>query len=225
VALAEGAPPQPAWSTYVAVESADAVAARTRDAGGTVVVEPFDVLDVGRMTVLADPAGAVFCGWEAKAHPGARLVNEPGTWNWSDLHTTDPERAEAFYGAVLGWEADGADLREGGYAMWRLPGYADFLETIDPELRRRHAELGAPEGFSDAIGWMLPMTSDRSAEDPAAHWAVTFAVDDTDLVAGRAVELGGKIVAAPVDLPPVRVAVLSDPQGAVFSVNTYQPDG
>jgi predicted enzyme related to lactoylglutathione lyase len=50
---------------------------------------------------------------------------------------------------------------------------------------------------------------------------VTFA--DTDATADRAVELGGQVVMPPFDAPPVRSAVLADPQGAAFAVNTYTP--
>jgi len=63
--VAEHAPPTPTWNTYVWVDSADDAAAKARAAGGTVIAEPFDVMDAGRMAVLADPEGAVFCVWQA----------------------------------------------------------------------------------------------------------------------------------------------------------------
>ena len=94
----EGAPPQAAWSTYIWVEHADEAAAKARDAGGRVVSEPFDVLEAGRMAVLADPDGAVFCVWQAREHRGARIVNEPGSLNFNVLNTRDREAAKRFYG-------------------------------------------------------------------------------------------------------------------------------
>jgi uncharacterized protein len=177
-----------------------------------VLVEPFDVAGAGRMAVLADPAEAVFCVWEAGRHRGAEIVNAPGTWNWSDLHTGDPEGAKAFYGAVFGWEASTLDFG----TMWRLPGYGDALAEIDPEIRLRHAEAGAPEGFSDAIGWLVP-----AAGDEPSRWSVTFAVDDADAIADRAAELGGTATVPPFDAGPARIAVLRDPQGAQFTVSRY----
>src|SRR3954454_9371491 len=51
--MQEGQPP--AWTTYVSVEDADATAAAVRDAGGQVIAEPMDVMDLGRMAVFADP--------------------------------------------------------------------------------------------------------------------------------------------------------------------------
>jgi predicted enzyme related to lactoylglutathione lyase len=219
------APPTPVWNTYIWVDSADTAAAQVKEAGGRALMEPFDVLDAGRMGVFSDPSGAVFCVWQAKEHKGAQLVNEPGTWNWSDLNTRDPKGAKAFYGAVFGWEADSMDLGDGDLTMWRVPGYGGFLQKRDPDLRRRQADVGAPEGFADAIGWLVPMTSEQSPEDVPPHWSVTFSVADADAIADRAAELGGKIMSSPVDVPYARVAVLSDPQGAVFTVSKFTPPG
>jgi predicted enzyme related to lactoylglutathione lyase len=208
------------WNTYIAVESADAAAAKVRTGGGAVLREPFDVLDAGRMGVFSDPLGAEFRVWEAGRRRGAQLVNAPGTWNWSTLDTPDPKSSMAFYNAVFGWEAVSVGP---GATMLRLPGYANFLETLDPDLRHRHADAGVPEGFSDAVAWMAPMTDDQLAAGARPHWGVTFAVEDADAVAGRAQKLGGSVQVPPFDAWMVRVAVLRDPQGAAFTVNRYDP--
>jgi predicted enzyme related to lactoylglutathione lyase len=222
----EQAPPTPAWNTYVWVDSADDTAAKVKAAGGNAIMDPFDVLEAGRMAVLADPEGAVFCVWQAKEHKGAQLVNEPGTWNFSELNTRDPDGAKTFYGAVFGWKAETLDLGGGAETtMFRLPGYGDFLEQRDPDLRSRMAADGAPEGFEDAVAWLIPMTSDQYPEDVPPHWSVTFAVDDADAVADSAAKLGGKVMVPPFDAPYVRMTVLSDPQGAVFTASKYVPGG
>jgi uncharacterized protein len=221
----EQAPPTPGWNTYVWVDSADDATAKVKAAGGNALMEPFDVLDAGRMAVLTDPEGAVFCVWQAKEHKGAQLVNEPGTWNFSELNTRDPEGAKAFYGTVFGWEAETLDYGEGQTTMWRLPGYGDFLERRDPDLRRRMAADGAPEGFEDAVAWLIPMTSDQYPDDVPPHWNVTFAVDDADAVADRAAKLGGQVRVPPFDAPFVRMTVVSDPQGAAFTASKYVPGG
>ena len=221
----EQAPPTPGWNTYVWVDSADDTTAKVKAAGGNALMEPFDVLDAGRMAVLTDPEGAVFCVWQAKEHKGAQLVNEPGTWNFSELNTRDPEGAKAFYGTVFGWEAETLDYGEGQTTMWRLPGYGDFLERRDPDLRRRMAADGAPEGFEDAVAWLIPMTSDQYPDDVPPHWNVTFAVDDADAVADRAAKLGGQVRVPPFDAPFVRMTVVSDPQGAAFTASKYVPGG
>ncbi len=96
--LPEGAPSTATWNTYIWVDSADEAAAKARAAGGT-AMEPFDVMDAGRMAVVTDPEGATFCVWQAKRNRGAQVVNEHGSLNFNGLVTRDPERAEAFYGA------------------------------------------------------------------------------------------------------------------------------
>jgi hypothetical protein len=107
--------------------------------------------------------------------------------------------------------------------MFRAPGYGSFLEATDPDLRRRQSNDGAPKGFEDAIAWMMPMESEEYPEDVPSHWSVTFAVDDTDAIVSMAAKLGGDVVVPPFDAGVVRAAVLSDPQGAVFSVSKYDP--
>src|SRR3954451_8485196 len=132
---AEGASPQPAWNTYIWVDSADETAAKIREAGGQVVSDPFDVMEAGRMAVCADPEGASFCLWQPGRHRGARIVNEHGSVNFNGLNTRDPQRAKAFYGAVFGWQT--LDFGGGGAAAWTLPGYGEHLEQRDPGLRER----------------------------------------------------------------------------------------
>jgi predicted enzyme related to lactoylglutathione lyase len=213
------------WNTYIGADNADDAAARVEGAGGRVLTEPFEVADAGRMGVFADPAGAVFCVWQANRHKGAQLVNAAGSWNWSNLYTGDLEGSRSFYGAVFGWQFDTLDVGGGSLALCRVPGYGDFLEAFDPDLRTRQANVGAPSGFEDAVAWMAPLASAPSATTVSPHWSVTFAVDDADAIAERAAQLGGVVVVPPHDAPPVRLAVLRDPQGAEFTVSRFAPDG
>jgi predicted enzyme related to lactoylglutathione lyase len=184
-----------------------------------VLTEPFDVMEAGRMAVFADPEGAAFCAWQANQHRGAAIVNEPATLNFNDLNTRDPERAKAFYRSVFGWEVLGLD---GGFEMWALPGYGDFLEQSNPGLRANMAEAGAPEGFEDVVASLNPITDDQPQLPP--HWGVTFAVDDADATAQRAAELGGQVIVAPFDAPWVRMTVITDPQGATFTASKFVPE-
>ena len=208
----------PAWNTHVAVDDADAAAARVRDAGGTVLAAPFDLFDLSRMAWCADPAGATFGLWEPQDIAGAQSVNAPGTWNFSELKTADVDGATRFYGDVFGWEVDQVDMGAMHGTMVRLPGYADFLEEFDPGIRQRHADFGAPPGFSECIAWIMPL-----ADGEAPHWNVTFAVADTDAVASAAREHGGTVLVDPFDVPPVRSAVIADPAGARFTANAFNP--
>ncbi|MGH9026496.1 MAG: VOC family protein [Acidimicrobiia bacterium] len=210
-----------AWNTYIWVESADATAARVTDAGGTIVEAPSDVLDYGRMAVCADPEGASFSLWQAGTHRGAQLVNEPNTWVFSELHSRDPEGAVAFYGSVFGWEIKTYEMGDSSFSMFLLAGYGDSLSARDPELRER--QDGAPERFEDVVAWLIPMTDDQPADVPA-NWGVTFAVDDADAAVDRAQSLGATVLVPPFDAPPVRMSVLTDPQGATFTASQFKPD-
>jgi uncharacterized protein len=211
----EGQSGPAAWNTYVWVEDADETAGKVRAAGGTVLMEPADVGDSGRMAVCADPSGATFSVWQPNEHRGATVVNEPGSLNFNDLHTRDLEGAAAFYGAVFGWE-----IIHG--SMWALPAYGDFLERRTPGTRGNMASMGAPERFEEAVASVNRIPDDQP--DVRPHWGLTFGVDDADAIAARAAELGGRVVVPPTDAPWVRMTVITDPQGATFTAAKFVPE-
>ena len=171
------------------------------------------------MAVFTDPEGAAFSVWQAQEVAGAQLVNEHGTVNFNGLNTRDVAAAKAFYGAVFGWRT--LDLG-GGVEMWRLDGYGDHLEEIQPGTRKAVKESGGPEGFEDVVASLNPIGDDQP--DTPAHWSVTFAVDDADAIAARATELGGRVLMPPFDAPWVRMTVLADPQGARFIASKFVPE-
>ena len=197
------------------MESADETAAKVREAGGTVLMEPFDIFDSGRMAWFADPEGAEFGVWQPNQHRGAAVVNEPGSLNFNGLHTRDLEGAKAFYGAVFGWEL----LPMG---MWALPAYGDHLEALNPGTRERTAEMGGPTRFEEVVAAFTVISDDQP--DTPAHWDVTFGVADADATAERAAELGGTVVVPPFDAPWIRGSVIRDPQGATFNANQFVPE-
>ena len=175
-----------AWNTYIAVDNADDTAARVEAAGGGVVEPATDARDGGRSVVCRDPFAVPFRLWQAGKRLGAQVVNTPGGWNFSDLHAANPEASAEFYSKVFGWVFD--DL---GFAtMIRVPGYGDQLAaTIDPEIHSRQADVQAPPGFADAIGWLSPVRND---EEP--HWHVSFTLADRDKTASEAERLGGTVL-------------------------------
>jgi predicted enzyme related to lactoylglutathione lyase len=191
-------PGPPVWATYIAVDDADDAVAKVLTAGGHVLVPVIDVLDVGRMAVFTDPVGATFSVWQAGTHPGAELVNEPGTWSWSELLTTDVEASKAFYGDVFGWTAEthGAGAT-GEYTEWQVDGRS--------------------------VGGMMQKPPMLPEEVPP-FWAVYFAVTDTDAAVARVTELGGSVMMPPIDIEPGRFAVVADPFGGVFNVIALSPE-
>lgn len=227
VAAAVGGPPGPrdpsGWATYVSVASADESAEAVRAHGGSVIQAPVDIPRAGRVAHCADPQGAPIGLWEPGENHGVELVNVQGSWNFSELHTADPDGAVAFYGAVFGWVCDRMEVGPDAVAwLWRLPGYGDFLAEADPEIRERQATGLAPDGFADAVAWMEPFTPDAT-DGAAAHWSVTFAVDDADAAHERAIELGASVVTPLFDTPYNRASVISDPQGAELTLSEYRP--
>jgi uncharacterized protein len=188
----------PWWTTYISVADADETAAAIKADGGVILVEPMDVLDVGRMAVASDPAGAMFSIWQPRTHIGAGIVNEPNTLFWNELTTRDPQHSIEFYGAVFGWVAV---LMPTGVGE----GYAEF-------------HIG-----DRSVGGLLPMTGDERPADAPNHWMVYFAVEDCDAMAERVVDLGGTVPVPPTDVPVGRFAVVNDPQGAVFSMIAVHP--
>lgn len=193
---AEDAPAS--WNTYVWVDDADDAAAKAQAAGGTVVAEPFDVFDAGRMAAMQDQAGAWIHLWQAGRQRGAGLVNEPGTLSWNELTTRDPDGSKQFYGAIFGWQAAPMDLDGVEYTLWHPPG-----EIADS---------------AAALGGMMPMIGDMWPAEMPNHWMTYFAVEDADAACARCQELGGAVPVPPFDTPVGRSAVLSDPLGAVLSV-------
>jgi predicted enzyme related to lactoylglutathione lyase len=217
--IPEAAPSTAMWNTYVWVDSADEAASKVHEAGGGVVMEPFDVMDAGRMALFTDPEGAAFWVLEARQHRGARLVNDPGSLNFNTLNTRDLEAAGSFYGSVFGWQTFTLD---GGLAMFTLRGYGDWLERESPGLREEMAAAGAQAGFEDVVASINPIGDDQP--DTPAHWSVTFAVADADATAAKADGLGGSVIVPPFDAPWVRMTVIADPQGATFIASKFTPE-
>lgn len=190
---------QPAWSTYVAVDDVDAAVARAQGAGGSVLVEPMDVLELGRMAVFADPQGAVFGVWQAGTFVGAEVVNEAGALVWNQLDTRDTAGAKEFYGAVFGWSFEDNEYEGTGTYTSIKSGQA-------------------------AIGGMLDMTG-RVPDEVPPNWLAYFAVEDVDATVEALEGAGGGVALGPVDIVAGRIAVVTDPGGAAFALIKPQPIG
>jgi uncharacterized protein len=192
-----GPPDAPAaWTTYLATADADATAARITAAGGELIVEPFDVADLGRMAIAADPAGAAFGLWQGGAFGGAQRANEPGAMIWNEHLSRDPDGSQAFYQAVF------------GYSFGDVPGGGARYATLHLDGR--------------SVGGIGELTADHPA-GATAHWAVYFAVADADAAISSVVRLGGRVIAPARDTPYGRLAMVTDDQGGAFSVLAEVP--
>jgi uncharacterized protein len=193
----QGVPPN--WMLYISVASADDAAKRTKQAGGTVLKDAFDVGESGRMAVLQDPTGAAFAVWQANKSQGIGIAHVDGTLCWADLSTPDPQRASKFYGDLFGWQM--------------------MTEDEDPEHDYLHIKNG--EHFIGGI----PPAKYHNANAPA-HWLAYILTSNCDQTADKAKQLGAAIYLPPTTVENVgRMAVVADPQGAVFALFQHIPRG
>jgi uncharacterized protein len=187
-----GGPPAAFWTTYLSGTDVDVHAAAIRDAGGQVMVDPLDVMGLGRMLIGQDPTGAMFGIWQPQAHTGAELVNENAALTWNELMTRDIDAAEAFYGAVFDYTFEALpQMPEGGYRLMKVN--------------------------DQVVAGIWAMTDEVPADMPP-HWLAYFQLDDVDAGFDRVRDLGGEVLREPRDSPYGRFAPVRDPQGATFSL-------
>ena len=182
----------PHWNSYIAAQDLDRRAGRVSELNGQVLMPPFDVLDVGRMAVVADPTGAIFAMWEPKSHIGAELVNVPGAITWNELGTKDVETAKRFYADLFGWAYDDIDIN----------GQGTYSIIVNEEARETAASA--------------QQTPQEVCIPP--NWLVYFGAASIDESAAQAKELGGNVVVPTMHVPNGAFSVIADPHGAVFAL-------
>src|SRR5262245_28980671 len=154
-----GGPPMSYWSTYFATDDVDALTERVKNASGTVIVEPMDVMDAGRMAVYSHPDAGMFGAWQAGNHKGAQLVNEPVSLAWNALMTRNVDSAATFMRAAFGLSTSTQEFGGGPYTILML------------------GERGVA-----GINEMPPGVPDEAP----AFWNVSFSVTDTDATVAKA---------------------------------------
>ncbi len=187
------------WAVYINVLDVDAMTTKAVALGATLLAPAMDIPKVGRMSVVADPTGAVIHLFAGVGECGKRLPQtEPGSFCWMELLTSDPAAALRFYGALLGWTSTAMPMPIGDYTLLWLPG-------ADPA-----AMKGSVGGLMKIQPEWGPMPS---------SWLSYIMVPSVDAAAERARANGGKICNEPTDIPNVgRMAVVTDPTGATFAL-------
>lgn len=181
----------PHWNLYMAVTSADDAVAKAAKAGGKVLSPAFDVMDVGRMGVIQDPTGAVFCLWQAKKHSGLGVVGENNAFCWADLSSPDPQRAGKFYSDFFGWKLEKSAKDPSGYL--HIKNGDHFIGGIPP------------------VDYRDPNTP--------PHWLIYFMVADVHAATAKAKQMSARVYMQPTHMEGVGTwSVLADPQGAVFAL-------
>ncbi|MEO3975558.1 VOC family protein [Streptomyces sp. CAU 1734] len=191
-----------AWTPYMAADDAYTAAETVRHSGGTLGVGPLDVEDAARIAIVTDPAGAIFGLWQPVAHGGIALSGTPGTPVWHELRTFSTESVTKFYETVFGYEPEPAALADDD---------ADDVIGVGEDhvtLRLNGRRVASLHGVGRSV---LP-------RDRGSYWMTYFAVEDTDVTAARVTELGGHVLEQPAEGPYGRVATVTDPEGAVFTI-------
>lgn len=181
----------PHWMLYIQADSADASAAKAISLGAQQIVPPSDIPNIGRFAVIADPTGAHVSIFQPGSHKGMATFQEDNALCWADLNTPDAEKASKFYSDWLGWTYE---IGKDGYRhILNGKTKEDMIGGIPPKM---HAPPGTP-----------------------AHWMAYFAVKDARATGAKAAQLGANTLMPAELMPDVgTIAVLADPQGAVFAL-------
>jgi hypothetical protein len=181
-----------AWSIYIGTSDIAEMTAKVHAAGGTVVAPPMQVGEQGSMAVFGDPSGAFISAWQPKSMAGGVMAGTPGGYGWAELNSRGLDKAVEFYANAFGWGTRTSPMGESGL-------YTEF-------------RVG-DESIAGAVE-MNPMTP---AGVPS-YWMVYFAVADVDASFKKAIAGGAREMVAPRDYPGGRLAILGDPQGAMFGL-------
>jgi predicted enzyme related to lactoylglutathione lyase len=190
---------QPAWLTFISARDVDAAKATAVTQGARVLLAPRDVPLRGREAIFADPQGAVFAVVATSRGDTPERLAAPGEWIWSSLITTDPDTDAAFYQSLFDYEVfDLAPSSPGAQHLMFASG--DFLR----------ASANTPPVSNPGIH---------------PHWINFIRVIDTSVIAANVLKLGGKVLAGPyTDRHGGQVAIVADPQGAIFGLMEW-PEG
>ncbi|MFG2653476.1 VOC family protein [Streptomyces sp. NPDC048436] len=180
-----------AWNLYFATPDATATAAKIRDNGGTLAMEPMRVGEFGTMATAQEPSGAYFSVWQPDTHEGFEKTGETGAYCWAEVTTRDPAATDVFFPAVFPYETRKMDVDDVDFSVFQAGG--------EPVLGR------------------LKMTEDFPPDAPP-HINVHFAVDNCDAAIATVTKLGGRLIFGPMDSPFGRFATVADQQDAVFTV-------
>jgi predicted enzyme related to lactoylglutathione lyase len=180
------------WTVYLTTDDADRTAESAKANGGQVHMEPMDVTQNGRFTMLADPGGASIGAWQPREVHGFEIRGEAGAPSWFELQTRDYDKSVAFYRDVFGWDA----------------------HTMSDSPEFRYTTLGEGE---HALAGIMDATQFVPEGEPAA-WSLYFEVENADAALKRIEELGGKVVQPAEDTPYGRLAAAADPTGTRFKL-------
>ena len=186
---AQGIPPH--WQTYLNAPDLEETVAAWQAQGGTICMEPCEVMDAGRMATVQDPTGAVVVLWQPKTFIGAGIVNERQTLCWNELQTWEAKVAADFYSAIFGWTVE-VDEKPPHYTTVKVDGHYN--------------------------GGIFDMSQTQLPRSIPSNWAVYFNVEDLDGAIAKTQALGGAPLMEPISTDVGRFTTIRDPQGATVTL-------
>jgi predicted enzyme related to lactoylglutathione lyase len=190
----------PSWTSYAFVADADATVAAAEAAGGSITMPVMDIMDQGRMALIAGPDGAVMGVWQPLEHDGATVFDAPGAVTWNELQSRNLSAARTFLSTVFGWHWES-----------QQPGDLEYWVA--------HLDQARSDQVND-IGGAMNMPDNVPPEAPSM-WVVYFAVEDCDASAAKVAALGGSLFLPPMEMGPGTFAGATDPTGAMFFFGSF----
>ncbi len=181
------------WMGYISTADVDGAAAKAKEAGGTIHLEPTNMEGVGRFAVIGDKDGAVYGVVKTTAGDAKQAKPNMNEFGWMELWTKKgTEQAEAYYTAALGYQVQPFPMKKGkNYSMLSYDNnpYAGIIQ--------------APQAKY------------------ANNWVPYVPVENVDEIIKKAKKAKGKTIGKPLDIDGVgRIGYLIDPSGAVIGVMT-----
>lgn len=191
-----------AWSVYLRTSHAESTVQKAVDHGAQVIVPAMDISDMGKMAMVADPAGAVIGLWQPGTLDGIEQYAQAGAPCWFEAMTMDFDAAQAFYRDVFAWD------------MHENPTQTESAPHV------RYVTHGTGQntaaGLCEAINFM--------PEGTPSFWRVYFGTDDLEKTLNTLQKLGGTVQHPATDTPFGRLATVADPQGASFQIIDISDD-
>lgn len=197
--LSSDAPSHSYWSSYIRTPDVDATTEQATAKGGSVLMPPTDIPNVGRFSVIADPAGAAFCAMTDNMPEPVPFDNDvaDGGVTWNELLTTDVEGSLAFYADLFGYSVKTSEMG---------PGMTYSMLTIEQD--------GQPVHVAGVF--------QRPEQMRASAWMTYFKVANIEAAREKIEELGGKNVGPVLEVPGTgRMSTAVDSTGGYFSIHEY----
>jgi predicted enzyme related to lactoylglutathione lyase len=197
---------RPMWLGYIGVDDCDAMVKAIEGKGGKLLMPAFDIPDVGRIALVADPDGAPFyvmtpgmpAGGAGNGGGGSTAFDPrlPGRCAWNELQAANQQGALDFYTSLFGWT---------------LPEPMDM------------GPMGKYQ-FIDHDGEMIGAVMQKAPHVPVAGWGFYFRVADIDVAADATRSHGGQVFHGPVQVPGGDWVINGmDPQGVAFGLVGARP--